>query len=282
MLKSLRKKREVDAGAGLREALGDYSLPTFPDVIASAMALLASPDVNLGEVGDTLSRDPGITARLLRIANSTMFAPRRPITSARHAVTMLGRNEVEGLLISMGVQQSLPMQAVGRFDPRDFWLVSSRRAVMAASIAGIIDPSARAESFTAALLQDMALPVLAANGDGYSEVLEQAHASERDLVTVENERYGWHHGVVGGWMCARWEFPESLANAVTGHHDLEPQGPDLPIATAVSFISPSGEDAQVERTVDVIHAAYGIPSDEIISLLETSAVEAGEVAATFG
>lgn len=280
MLKSFRR-RPADPAAGLREALGGYTLPTFPHVITSAIELLSSPDVNLGEVGDLLSRDPGITARLLRLANSTTFAPRRPITSARHAVTMLGRNEVEGLLIALGVQQSLPAQPVGRFDPKDFWLVSSRRAVMAASIAGLVDPSARAESFTAALLQDMALPVLAQQAAAYPKVLDAVHNSGQDLLTVECERYGWHHGVVGGWMCATWDFPQNLTDLIINHHDLEPQTRDLPIARAVSLISPVGELARLEQTVEVIRAAYGIGPDEVLALLETSGREAGEVAALF-
>ncbi len=280
MLRSFRKK-PADPTDGLRQALGDYTLPSFPHVITSAIQLLSSPDVNLGEVGDLLSRDPGITARLLRIANSTTFAPRRPITSARHAVTMLGRNEVEGMLIALGVKQSLPARPVGRFEPRDFWLVSSRRAVMAASIAGLVDPSSRAESFTAALLQDMALPLLAQQAADYPEVLDTVYDSGQELLSAECDRYGWHHGIVGGWMCAVWDFPENLTQLVVHHHDLKHQGPDLPIARAVSLISPVGELARLEETVEVIRAAYGIGPDQVLALLAASEQEAGEVAALF-
>ena len=99
-------------------------------------------------------------AQALQIPSHEAFALRHKVRGVHHAVSLLGRSQLESMLISMAVRDTLPNSAKRGFEPRRFWTTSARRACTAAALADRIDPSTRSESFTASLLQDMAVPVL--------------------------------------------------------------------------------------------------------------------------
>jgi HD-like signal output (HDOD) protein len=265
----------------LRDVFGDYELPTFPRIVNEAISMISSPDVNLSDVGELLGKDPGVSARLLKMVNSATFAPRRPIESVTQAVTMLGRNPVESLLISIAVKRSLPQGSSNGFDSHEFWVMSARRAAMAAEIAGRTDPPSRSATFTAALLLDMAVPVLAARQDGYPAMLAESGHIGSVLSEMEEAPFGWDHGEVGSWMGAAWEFPDQLVDVISDHHDLEPEDGPAPAAALVSLLDPPEDRERLDVLVELVNRHYAIPPDEVVQMIEGSRAEALSVAAMF-
>lgn len=278
MLKSLRGSRRKDPKASLRETIGEFELPTFPKIINEAIGMISSADADLGAVGELLSRDPGVSMKLLQIVNSASFAPRRPIESAKQAATMLGRNQVESLLISMAVRQSLPTPRTDGFDPASFWLASARRAAAAARLSDLTQPASKSSNFTAALLQDMALPVLAIRQDAYMQGFRgHLHAKSVDEEVAE---VGWHHGEVGSWMGEVWDLPTDLVRSIERHHvGLLAPDPDIPVI--VSALDPDDDPERVEIFVELVQTTLGVDADTSNDIITTSHLEATEIAAMF-
>ncbi len=197
----------------------DYELPHFPVVTLRALELIRDGDSSTEEISLAVSGDPAATVKILATVNSAAFALRRPVDNIDQAVCLIGRNELESLLISMAVGKALPASTAAGFDPRRFWASAALRAVTARTLADRLNPAIRSLSFTAGLLQDMALPILAHHrGGDYCELLERWHDGTDDLAQLERRKYDWDHTMVASWMCASWGMPRGLSDAIGAHH----------------------------------------------------------------
>ena len=210
-----RKSSEAD----IAQVVGEFELPTFPQVATEALQRLADPDVDLRSVAGILERDPGLSVHLLRIANSASLGLRNTVDSLDRAVAMLGRNQVESILIGQAVSSSLAATAPP-IEASRFGAAAATRAVVASQIALRVDPARRSEHFTAGLLQDMAILVLAEQVPGYDDILLGWYeGTVPELVIAEQDRFGWDHAEIAAGMCREWSFPERLADAIGSHHD---------------------------------------------------------------
>ncbi len=256
--------------------LGDYEPPSFPTFITQALDALADPDSDMGSIAAIVQQDPGASARVLRVVNSAGFGLRTSATNVHQAATLLGRHQLEATLISIGARAALPSPADGNgFDHERFWATSSKRATLASLIAARIDPTRQSENFTAALLQDMGIPVLVTRDARYPEVLAQWHSEESDLAALETEAFGWHHGEVAAWLGGRWDFPEHYLDLLSGHHDDTPSPHLLPaqLVAPIREADESGDDSVIAAA-----DAAGIPADDVRSMM----VEAAERTAAMG
>ena len=253
-------------GPDFASILGDYEPPSFPMFITQALDALADPDSDMASIATIVQQDPGASARVLRVVNSAGFGLRSTATNVHQAATLLGRNQLEALLISIGARSVLPdPPAENGFDHSRFWATSSRRATLASLIAARIDPTRQSENFTAALLQDMGIPVLVSREARYGDVLAQWHAEDADLATLEQEVFGWHHGEVAAWLGERWDFPEHYLDLLRLHHAATPASHLLP----AQLVAPIRE-ADVEGHHQVIAAAeaVGLAPDETVALMD--------------
>ena len=263
------------------EMLDGFELPSFPHVITEALGRLSDPDVSMAELAAVLELDPGMSVKLLRLANSAATGLRNPVESLRQVVTLLGRNQVESLLICTAARSSVPKSKSAIFNPPRFWRAAASRAVIATRISAVVEPTRKSETFTAALLQDMALPVLVDNVDGYEMLLARWYdGAVSDLARAETETFGWDHASVSARMGSHWQFPEPLLEAIGGHHD---EGvPDVMLG--VRLVSSWCEiDEEANRTA-FLGRATKMPQLEDVdceALLDDAMERVGDVAALF-
>lgn len=269
-------KRSPDPRSELRELIGGYELPSFPAVAMSTLALLRQ-EADLAEVAARIMTDPGLTVRILRTVNSAAFGMRKRVTNLQYATSLLGRSRVESLVLSAAVGATLPRTGV--IDLERFWAVSAQRACLARRIAERVEPAAQSECFTAGLLQDMAIPVLAsAHPDRYGALFERAEADRLDLDALEREAFGYDHAQVGAVMAESWDLPEDLIVAIADHHGAGPRSPDPVHAVAcVRHGDPSHEHAELrEHCLDTLH----LPVTEVDPLIEAACAESTSLAAS--
>ena len=280
MVRLLRKKGDTTK-TRLHEVLGDFELPTIPGVLTTAIDQISGGDPDLRAVAATISQDPGLLARVLGIVNSAVYAPRNPIVGAEQAVMMLGANHLESLLISIAASKAVTSQPTPSVDLRRFWNTAAWRGATAAALARQFDRPRRTENFTGALLQDIAVPLLAREVPGYTSVLEQWQRGEASLSELEHTRYGWTHATIARWLFEEWEFPSALADAV-GEHDA-PEGATVtfPIVQMVSVLGrPSLGDNAVPALVARLEQTLGLDEAEATEMIGASLSEAGRIASS--
>ena len=264
----LKRDRKEGCHAELRKVLGEVELPTIPAVVTEAIDRLADPESDLKEVAGVIGRDPGLSARLLSMVNSAVYAPRNPIVAVDRAVMMLGRNHVESLLVSLAASRAVNEVAASAFDLAAFWTTASWRAATASEVSQRVDRDRRAENFTASLLLDVAVPVIVRCRPEYEEVLRRWREGAGRLEELERELFGFTHRTVTAWMFEEWGFPPSLRTAVAeeGHPETDPV--EYPVVRIVAELAaPEEVDEVVARVAELLDRVFGLGVDECQDLI---------------
>lgn len=282
MLK-LFKQKIHNARKEMQVVLGDYELPSFPVIVLNALEKVRDEQASRSEIAEVVAADPGLTVQLLKTVNSAAYSLRHKVENVDHAVSLLGRGELETILISMGVRQVLPVVNIPGFDMQRFWRTAARRAATARTLADLINPAMRSESYTAALLQDMAIPVLAQQRpDDYGPLLERWHSSDADLAVMEREAFGWDHALVAMWMCDNWDFPERLTQAIGAHHGLDDDGlAALPSVSLVALLRETESNPGVQALINVAVNNHGLEREQMEELVAASFEAAEDIARMF-
>ncbi|MEM9203750.1 MAG: HDOD domain-containing protein [Actinomycetota bacterium] len=272
--------RRKERGPDFASLLGEYEPPSFPVFITQALDALADPDSDMASIATIVQQDPGASARTLRVVNSAGFGLRTSVTNVHQAATLLGRHQLEALLISIGARAALPSPPDGNgFNHERFWATSMKRATLASLIAARIDPTRQSENFTAALLQDMGIPVLVTRESRYTDVLAQWHSEDADLSTLERDVFGWHHGDVAAWLGERWDFPEHYLELLSGHHDGEPTSHLI----AAKAVAPMREtDTDGDEAIVAAGEAAGISADEVRTMMTDAGDRTAAMMAALG
>ena len=278
---SFLKRRGTDPQAALKGALGSLALPSFSGIVMRTLQAIRDPDASVSSVAAVLSDDPGMSVRLLRLVNSAGRSGARKVESVDRAVAVAGMASVESLVLSIGVGSALPQPSVVGFDPRRFWETAARRAVIARSLAAELHPAAAGMSFTAGLLQDMAIPLLATAREDYRPVLEAWHAGEGRLAEMERSEFGWDHSEVATWVCDSWQLPEGLAEAIGGHHKSVDGLAAPPAVELVATLTETADSTDLDRLVALANERYGLAADRCVALVKEAEEGASELARLF-
>ncbi len=242
---------------------------------------IRDPYSSSADIAQLLALDPGLSVRLLSIANSAAFSPKSRIENLTQAIALVGLSQLESLVLGVGAAKGIPKQVCLWHDPADFWLSSAKRAMLASELAQILCPAKESECFTAAFLQDMALPFLACNrSDDYDPVFKKWHLEDGDLAQLEREAFDWDHAEVATWICAEWGFPENIALAIKSHHnpnidrEHEASGP----VRLVSCLRENDSSDGVEEMIAAAEAIYNISRNKMESIIDPSFEKATDFA----
>ena len=186
------------------------TLPSVPQVYAELTRTMNDPDAGLADVAEVIERDAAISAKLVQLVNSSMFAVAQRVDSVRDAVSYLGMNLVRMLVLSAEVHQRFDADSM----PPGFSLHREQaHASLVANIArGMTEDRELADRFfLAGLLHDVGRLVLAAAGS------EGAARSSAE---------GPSHSAVGAFLLTLWGIPLSVVDAVAHHHEPASAEPD--------------------------------------------------------
>jgi hypothetical protein len=126
----------------------------------------------------------------------------------------------------------------------------------------------------------LAIPFLATyKSEEYGAILQQWHKSGGSLVELERASFDWDHAEVATWICAEWDLPEIIASAIGGHHGADGDAYDCPPPVALAaFIRETGETFGADALVEAAGTRYGLASDRVNELVESSFAKARELA----
>ena len=270
--------RRTDPHKAFADALAGKELPAFPALLWDVLERLRDPHSSLDGTAERISMDPGLSVKLLRTVNSAAYGLRSCVHSVSHAVALLGRRHVESIVLALAVQKALPEGPHQSFDATDYWRGASARATVARHVAQLVCPRQAGFNFTAALLQDMAVPLLAHHGPkNYTELLTAAREDGEDLLSLERAEFGWNHALVGAWMGGRWEFPDDLVLAITDHHEAPcPTSTDYAPARIVAGLEEVEGD--LDWLVSTMQDSFEVAPDVVRHAIQTARTEADDLA----
>ena len=189
-------------------------LPALPAAVLDLMALLGADDVDPFELSAKLSIDIALSAKTLRLANSSFYGLKREVTSVADAVSVLGLRMVKGLVTAAALSSSFAPPACAGFDFNAFWRESVATAVAAQALGFAVDADPQT-AFTAGLLFNIGQLVLAGKfPERYAELLAIEAATGAEIAQLEHELLGIDHAQVGARVAEHWRFPATIVRAI--------------------------------------------------------------------
>ncbi len=223
------------------QVLNGIHLPPCPTVLIEVMKEARSPDADMGKIARLISQDIGLSAPMLKLANSPYFARRSRVSSVQQAVTVLGLRNTVNLLSNVALRANVVPNLAGM---DQFWDRSSMTAMAASRIAAEIPGMSRDDAYTVGLFHDCGIPVLMQKYPDYVQNIDAMSRVTGNVCEIENTCYSTTHAVVGNLLARTWLLPAQMCRAILSHHDL-----------TIFTLGHTPESIEICNWVGIIHAA---------------------------
>jgi putative nucleotidyltransferase with HDIG domain len=213
------------------------SIPTMPEAGTKMLSLLEEPDTEISEIEESLRHDPGLTANILKLANSAYFGIPSKIGSLRQAVVVLGFKRLVQLVVASCVSAVMDKSVPGYdLPPGDMWRHSIAVSIAAEALVKDKKKGVSQDVFTPALLHDVGKLVLGTFVKEELEAIESIANKGVSFVVAENMLLGTDHAEIGAQILTHWNFPSDVIQAVRWHHD--PDSPEkVNIQTDIVYLA---------------------------------------------
>jgi len=196
------------------------AIPSFSPVMTKLLALSVDEDASIEDLCTLVKTDPGISTRVLGIANSALYRLREQITAVSEAVIHLGVDEVIRIALGAAVFEKMIKPGAKRhFDRVFFWRHCLCVAVLSKSIAQETGYPAPEEAYICGLLHDLGKIIFDLYGCvDYDDFITNVARYTGTMTTEERDIMGMGHDDVGAYYCALWKLPDPLSLVLKFHH----------------------------------------------------------------
>ena len=199
---------------------GVVNLPTLPSVVYEVIDLTGDPRVSITTLSDCIEHDPGLSAKVLKISNSSYYGMKQYVSTLKLALVILGVREVRNIVLGISVFETLRDHNIGAELGEDFWLHSFSVASVSKRLGAALALGLQGEDFIAGLLHDIGKMVLVSDTpDTYSALLRE-YGTVNAQVRCEAERkaFGYDHADAAAALAVHWSLPTTLSDALWCHH----------------------------------------------------------------
>lgn len=190
------------------------ALPTIPKVVQEVIDSFNDDNVSIDDISRKLAADQVLSAKILRLANSSYYHSSRSVGTVDDAVLMLGFMTVRTLVISSGLTGGF--KAMPGVDLKQFWRYSMHTAVIAKCLAKKISGNSDF-AFTVGLMHAIGQLVMhAAMPEQAMQIDKIAGLLDARRLDVERTSFGYDFSDVGAELAKRWRFPDNFSAVIKG------------------------------------------------------------------
>lgn len=257
-------------------------LPTLPDIAFKIRRSINDDRMNNTQIARVVQIDPAITAKLIQVANSPMYAGRKKIESCPEALTRTGHRAAQNIITTIAIKAVFNAKSVLiRKKMAELWRHSSYVAAISAVLAQKTPGFDPDRAMLAGLIHDIGMVPILAYADNHPEVIEHP---EHLRETIKKLRIP-----IGIQIVRKWDFPadfeEMIANAENWHYDAQPEANYTDIVMIAQLHSYIGiVDAKKMPRLDTLPAynklvAGQLDADVSINILDTAKYEIEQIRA---
>jgi len=239
-------------------------LVSLPEICSKLDQLMESPHNSIQAMAELISQDVNLSARLLKLANSSLYGFSGRVDSIPRAISIIGTTELMILIMATSTIMTFKKVPGHQFNMAGFWRHSVYCGVFAKRLAircNILHPD---RLFIAGLLHDIGLLVICSN---YPEMARQIFTkldttetrSNKMIYEIEKELFGYDHAEVGRELAKKWRLPEYLQDTIYYHHHLE-QAAQPVLDAAIIHLASEATHAIESGAIDDFHDEI---SDEV-------------------
>ncbi len=267
----------------------NVEMPPCPEVVATLMQKLSQPDIDIDQIVPLLESDASLAAQILKIANSALYGLPGKVTSIAKAVSLLGLTEIRNIAVGYAMTKTVKDPAKEGFHIGQYWSDSIFRAIFSKKTAEHLGVESD-EAFSAALLQDIAIPMLMDKWfELYKDVFYAWLEDNRRLHEVENEILSWNHAQAGAWISKSWQLPDIFTCCIGLHISSINDLKDLNLADTVvapvalsNKLSVAFKDSVSSEEVEREAKSLGIESETLEELVNESTGMVSTIAGALG
>ena len=197
------------------------NLPTLPHILVKLIHACQDENGSIKDIAKIICADASISARILKLANSSYFRSTVKISQIDQALIRLGRSAIKNLAISSAVRQVFGKSdtVAEGLDLKRFWRHSLTSAVLSRMIAEKTGFDLPEQAFLAGMIHDIGRLILAVNfPEEYKTILTDSENVTESLIERENQ-IGAPHTEIGAWLLSRWNFDSMIIDASRYHHE---------------------------------------------------------------
>jgi HD-like signal output (HDOD) protein len=214
--------REVLTDGSLKATISQMeSLPSLPSIYNEIMEELQSQDASIKKVAEIISRDVGMTAKILQLVNSAFFGLSRHVSSPFQAASLLGLDTIKALALSVQIFTQFDQKKLPRFSLDELQNHSMATGALTRAMAKAEgqDQATVNDVFMAGLLHDLGKLVLAVNfSEKYNQTLLTVQRENKPLWEAERTTFGTSHAEVGAYLIGLWGLHDTIVEALAFHH----------------------------------------------------------------
>ncbi len=260
------------------------NIPSLPEIITKSIEIMQDENTSAEQLAKIISNDIGLTARVLKLVNSSYYGFPKQISTIRQAITILGFTTIKGIIISASVFKIFSDKDNNYpFNYKNFWKHSLITASTAKKIAEKINYKMSEDIFTAAFLHNIGKIILARyDKDNYAKVLNDNNLTEEEYIKNEEKYCGLNHCEIGNLVAYSWNLPEIFCDIIRYHHT--PQKSTFQkecyitnLADLIAKYSDSNKKLNIDNITSDILEKINISDDNVIEICEEMRNVAGEI-----
>lgn len=203
-----------------RSVIEDMStLVSPPDVYLKINDMITSDTASAQQISEIVMYDPSLTARILKLVNSSYYALPTKVDTVSRAIALIGTHELSSLVFSMCAVQSFSQISSSITNMNTFWRHGVYCGLAAKAIAKRINCLNTERLFVAGLLHDIGtLTINSRFPKVAEESIFKARGDEEYLIDFEQTAIGFDHAYLGAMMLENWNMPEATCDAIRYHH----------------------------------------------------------------
>jgi putative nucleotidyltransferase with HDIG domain len=251
----------------LEKMIDTQEFATLPPVATRILKLLENDNIDFRDIARIVETDATLTLKLLKVANSPLYATRTEVASVQQAIVTLGLNRLTNIVLGISIFSRffLSSQKQAADLIQKFWWHSSCTGMVAKSLALKINRFFKENEFIGGLLHDIGkLAMLQYDAAKYHEVIKLT--IEEKILDVDAERkvFELDHIEVGTYIATVWKLPEDLASIISGHNSL-------------SALTSNRELVSIVRFADVLCEIWGADMYEGLKNVNLSSEESWRI-----
>lgn len=196
----------------------DIKLPSPPGVALKILEAVRQEENSFHDIAQIIMADPALTARILKIANSSLFGLPKPVESLSQATSLIGTNALKNIALSFVIVKDFQDVPRGSFDLNYFWRRSITTAVAAETLAEYVKLQ-DGDIFVSGLLQDLGVLILyLVEPESFIVLLDNKRVNNQTTCEAEQLEFGFDHTEVSFHLLSSWGLPENMCQSILLHH----------------------------------------------------------------
>ena len=202
-----------------RALLKIRNLPSLPSIIEEVDDVIQDPGSSASQLSRIISKDQGLSAKILTVANSPLYGFPRRVSTIDFAIVILGFNHIRNIVLAFSILESYSGFYSEKFNHRKYFIHSIMTGTIARRISVDLGYPNSGEAFTSGLLHDLGIAIINRHfPDDFAQIVDMTEDETIKLIDAEVEVLGFNHAAVGARLLEKWNLPTALTNSVLYHH----------------------------------------------------------------